>query len=375
MKANAFKQLIAGLFAHPAQSGIICRQQSWQNSVYELTTYSCAVSAKKHLCRSTYEETLMKKVFIDGQVGTTGLQIHQRLSARADIGLLQIADADRKNTEIKQQIIDSADVVILCLPDEAARQTVSMVNNPETRVLDASTAHRVADGWTYGLAELAPESRASISRAARVSNPGCWATGFILAVTPLIRSGLLRPDIPLLCHGVSGYTGGGKQMIEQYEARSASHPSDLWSSRPYALTLAHKHLAEMQHYSGLTMQPLFMPSVGHFAQGMLVNIPLPASWFTKTIDLSRVQTLLAEAYQDEPCVAVHAVNDAAALDEGFLEPQANNGSNRCDIFVFGNDQQILLTSRLDNLGKGAAGAAVQNLNLMLGMPELSGLDI
>jgi N-acetyl-gamma-glutamyl-phosphate reductase len=317
----------------------------------------------------------MKSVFIDGQVGTTGLQIHQRLSSRTDLELLQIAEIDRKNSAIKQQIINSADIVILCLPDDAARQTVSMVNNPETRVLDASTAHRVADGWTYGLAELAPESRAQISRAARVSNPGCWATGFTLAVRPLISSGLLRADIPLLCHGVSGYTGGGKQMIEQYQARSASHPNDLWSSRPYALTLAHKHLAEMQHYSGLAMQPFFMPSVGHFAQGMLVNIPLPASWFTKTVDLQRVQSLLTEAYQDEPCVAVHAVNDVAALEGGFLEPQANNGSNRCNIFIFGNDQQILLISRLDNLGKGAAGAAVQNLNLMLGMTELSGLDI
>jgi N-acetyl-gamma-glutamyl-phosphate reductase len=322
-----------------------------------------------------YGENVMKKVFIDGQVGTTGLQIHQRLSARAEIELLQIADADRKNPEIKQQIINSADVVILCLPDDAARQTVSMVNNPETRVLDASTAHRVADDWTYGLAELAPDSRAHISNAARVSNPGCWATGFTLAVAPLIRSGLLRADIPLLCHGVSGYTGGGRQMIEKYEARSASHPGDLWNSRPYALTLTHKHLAEMQHYSGSAISPFFMPSVGHFAQGMLVNIPLPINWFNKTVDLQRVQALLAETYQDEPCVAVHTVNDAAALDEGFLEPQANNGSNRCDIFVFGDDQQILLISRLDNLGKGAAGAAVQNLNLMLGMTELSGLNI
>jgi N-acetyl-gamma-glutamyl-phosphate reductase len=317
----------------------------------------------------------MKTVFIDGQVGTTGLQIHQRLNFRTDIELLKIADADRKNSTIKQQIIDSADVVILCLPDDAARQTVGMVNNPKTRVLDASTAHRIAGGWTYGLAELTAQSRTNISQATRVSNPGCWATGFILAVTPLIRCGLLRADIPLLSHGVSGYSGGGKHMIELYEARSASHPGDLWNSRPYALTLAHKHLAEMQHYAGLAMQPLFMPSVGHFKQGMLVNIPLPASWFNKTIDLARVQTLLAETYQDEPCVAVHGANDAAALDDGFLEPQANNGSNRCDIFVFGNDQQILLTSRLDNLGKGAAGAAVQNLNLMLGVPELSGLDI
>jgi N-acetyl-gamma-glutamyl-phosphate reductase len=317
----------------------------------------------------------MKKVFIDGQFGTTGLQIHQRLSARTDIELLQIATADRKNPAIKQQIINSADVVILCLPDDSARQTVAMVNNPDTRILDASTAHRVADGWTYGLPELTPESRAQISQAARVSNPGCWATGFTLAVAPLIRNGLLRADIPLLCHGVSGYTGGGRQMIEQYEARSASHPDNLWNSRPYALTLAHKHLAEMQHYSGLTMPPFFMPSVGHFAQGMLVNVPLPASWFTQTIDLPRVQSLLTDTYQNEPCVTVHAVNDAAALEEGFLEPQANNGSNRCDVFVFGNNQQILLTSRLDNLGKGAAGAAVQNLNLMLGMAELNGLDI
>ena len=317
----------------------------------------------------------MNTVFIDGQVGTTGLQIQDRLSQRADIELLQIAEEDRKNIQIKQRLINSADVVILCLPDDAARETVALVTNPKTRVLDASTAHRVAPGWVYGLAELAPQQRQQIAAAARVSNPGCWATGFLLAVTPLIRSGILRADIPLICHGISGYTGGGRTMIEKYAARSRQQPDNLWYARPYGLGLKHKHLGEMQHFAGLQLPPMFMPSVGHFAQGMLVNIPLPQAWFTQPVSLAAVHAVLAEAYADEPCVGLHPVNDDAALDEGFLDPQANNGTNRNDLFVFGNDQQILLTSCLDNLGKGAAGAAVQNLNLMLGKPELASLSV
>ena len=317
----------------------------------------------------------MNTVFIDGQVGTTGLQIHDRLSQRADIELIQIPEEDRKNIDIKQRLINSADVVILCLPDDAARETVRLVTNPNTRVLDASTAHRVAPDWTYGLAELAPQQRQKIAAAARVSNPGCWATGFLLAITPLIRSGILRADIPLICHGVSGYSGGGKNMIEKYVARAQQHPDDLWYARPYGLALKHKHLGEMQHFAGLQLPPLFMPSVGHFAQGMLVNIPLPHSWFTQPVGLDAVHAVLAQAYANEPCVQLHTVNDESTLDEGFLEPQANNGTNRNDLYVFGNDQQILLTSCLDNLGKGAAGAAVQNLNLMLGKSELAGLNV
>lgn len=317
----------------------------------------------------------MNTVFIDGQVGTTGLQIHERLSQRTDIELLQISAEDRKNPLIKQQLINSADVVILCLPDNAARETVALIENPNTRVLDASTAHRVAPDWTYGLAELAPQQREKIRQGHFISNPGCWATGFLLAVTPLIRSGLLRADIPLICHGVSGYSGGGRNMIEKYAERAQQQPEHLWYTRPYGLGLTHKHLNEMQHYAGLALQPMFMPSVAHFPQGMLVNVPLPKSWFTADVNLQAVHSLLAEAYAGEPCVRLHDINDNNALDDGFLEPQSNNGTNRNDLFVFGNDEQILLTSCLDNLGKGAAGAAVQNLNLMLGKHELTGLTV
>ncbi|HKI73301.1 MAG TPA: N-acetyl-gamma-glutamyl-phosphate reductase, partial [Pseudomonadales bacterium] len=204
---------------------------------------------------------------------------------------------------------------------------------------------------------------------------GCYPTGFLLAVTPLLSAGILPASAPVAISAISGYTGGGRKMVEEYEARSASHPDDLWYARPYALDLHHKHVPEMKHFAGLDAAPMFLPYVCHYPQGMLVSTPLQASWLTRERSLDGVYNHLVERYCDEPCVVVHTPNDNAELDQGKLDPQANNGTNRVDIFVFGNEEQILLVARLDNLGKGAAGAAVQNLNLMLGEDELHGLSV
>ncbi len=316
----------------------------------------------------------MHRIFIDGQSGTTGLQIHDRLRQRQDIGLLTIADEDRKNTDVKINFIERADVVILCLPDDAARETVELAKGTDTRFLDASTAHRVNPDWIYGLAELHDTSRRDIKAAKFVSNPGCYPTGFLLAIAPLTAGGLLRPETRLCVNAVSGYSGGGHKMIDRYETRKRECPDDLWSSRPYALKFGHKHIPEMQHYASLLNAPLFTPSVGHYQQGMLVSIPLASEYFNGQIGLNEIYACLDERYHNEPCVRIHEPN-TDALADGFLDPQTNNGTNRNDIFIFGSSDQFLLVSRLDNLGKGAAGAAVQNLNLMLGADELCGLEV
>ena len=316
----------------------------------------------------------MHKIFIDGQAGTTGLQIHQRLQHKADICLLNIADEDRKNRDVKRQIMEEADLVILCLPDEAAIDSVKLASSDKTRFIDASTAHRTNGAWVYGLPEMNGENRSRIESAQSVSNPGCYPTGFLLPLIPLIEQAWLKPSAQISCSAVSGYSGGGRKLIEGYEKQERDNPGDLWHSRPYSLRLSHKHLSEMQHYANLDSPPLFLPSVAHFAQGMLVSTGLFRESFNQAVDPGQVVELLMSTYRDEPCVNVYGPNDESQLQGGFLDPQANNGTNRLDIFVFGNEQQILLVSRLDNLGKGASGAAIQNLNLMLGRPELEGLS-
>lgn len=316
----------------------------------------------------------MHKVFIDGHNGTTGLKIHRRLQTRNDIELLDISDADRKVAEIKQEVIGNADLVILCLPDDAARQSVNFKSN-STRFIDASTAHRVDAKWTYGLPELNASQRDSISTSKYISNPGCWATGFLLPISPLIEAGLLPETSQLTANGVSGYSGGGRSMIEQYEKQTSEHQDDLWFTRPYALGLTHKHLPEMTKFAKLENEPLFQPSVGHYHQGMLVSIPVFTDQFESTVTINNIYDCLQERFSQEACVNIHKPNDQDALQDGFLDPQLNNHTNRLDIFVFGHERQILLISVLDNLGKGASGAAVQNLNLMLGMPEFTGLTI
>ena len=317
----------------------------------------------------------MTGVFIDGQAGTTGLQIRDRLDTREDVTLMEIPEESRKDPEVRRRYLNEADVVVLCLPDDAAREAIGLISSNHVRVLDASTAHRVADGWVYGLPEVEAAQRERIRGAARVSNPGCYPTGFVLLTRPLVDAGIVPGDARLSCHAVSGYSGGGRRLIECYEARSAERPDALWNVRPYGLDLDHKHLPEMARYSGIERAPVFSPMVGHFAQGMLTMVPLHTDTLGEGVGAETVHACLEARYRDEPCVEVLPLGDENALDAGFLDPLAANGTNRIDLLVYGNDDQILLVARLDNLGKGASGAAVQNLNIMTGAEELSGLAL
>ena len=317
----------------------------------------------------------MTNVFIDGQAGTTGLRIRERLASRGDVTVMEIPESSRKDPEVRRRYLNEADVVILCLPDDAAREALRLVSGNHVRVLDASTAHRVADGWVYGLPELDQHQRGKIREAARVSNPGCYPTGFVLLVRPLVDAGIVPRGAHLSCHAVSGYSGGGRRLIERYEARGAGRPGSFWPVRPYALGLDHKHLPEMSHYSGIDRAPVFSPMVGHFARGMLTMVPLHTDTLGEGATAETVHACLAARYRDEPCVEVFPPGDEDVLDAGFLDPLSANGTDRIDLFVYGDDARLLLLARLDNLGKGASGAAVQNLNVMIGADELAGLTL
>ncbi|MFA5630008.1 MAG: N-acetyl-gamma-glutamyl-phosphate reductase [Porticoccaceae bacterium] len=313
------------------------------------------------------------KVFIDGRHGTTGLKIDERLAARRDVEVLDIPDAERKDPAAKARYINNADIVFLCLPDAASRESVALLEpgNTRTRFLDASTAHRTHPAWAYGLPELSSTHRAAIHSAQRVAVPGCHASGFILLVQPLVAAGLVNADYPFSATSVTGYTGGGKEMIASYE-EPAQLPEAMKSPRLYAVGLAHKHLPEMQTVCGLSHSPLFTPIVGNFAQGMLVSVPLLPRLLPKTLAPADIQAFYQGHYADQPFVKVMPADDSA-LDNGFLPATACNDSNRAEIFVFGHQDQILLACRLDNLGKGASGAAVQCMNIMLDTDEATGL--
>jgi N-acetyl-gamma-glutamyl-phosphate reductase len=309
-------------------------------------------------------------VFVDGQEGTTGLRIHEYLTQREDIEVLRIAPERRKDSVERARLLNSAEVAFLCLPDAAAREAAALVSNPETCLIDASTAHRTAPGWVFGLPELAPGQRDKLRSGKRIANPGCHASAFILLLRPLVDAGLVPAALAVPATSITGYSGGGKKMIEQYEAGGDAR---LRAPRPYALTLAHKHLPEMALHTGLTTAPLFMPIVGNFYKGLTVSVHLHLSQLATGATGSVLQAAFEERYAGEPFVRVMPLSDPATLEEGFFDVQACNDSNRVDIFVFANDQQALLMARLDNLGKGASGAAVQSMNVHLGLDEKLGL--
>lgn len=312
-------------------------------------------------------------VFVDGQEGTTGLRIHEYLAQRPDIEVLRIEVDKRKDPAERARLLNAADVAFLCLPDAASREAAALVNNPRTCLIDASTAHRTAPGWVFGLPELSAGQREAIRGGKRIANPGCHATAFILLLRPLVDAGVVAPDAPITATSLTGYSGGGKKMIEQYEAAAAAGDLAVQAPRPYALGLAHKHLPEMRAHTGLAQPPVFMPIVSSFYKGLAVSVPLHLSQLKGGSTGATLQRVFEERYAGEAFVRVLPLSDPETLAQGHFDIQACNDTNRVDIAVFANEQQAVLIARLDNLGKGASGAAVQSMNLHLGLPEQQGL--
>lgn len=313
------------------------------------------------------------KIFIDGQHGTTGLQIHDRLKDRPDIELLELPMADRKDLAKRAEIARASDIAVLCLPDAAAKELVAALGNADTVVIDASTAHRVADGWTYGFPEMTKAHRQKLLDSRRISNPGCYPTGAIALMRPLIEAGILRADSTPAVFGVSGYTGGGKELIAVHE-----NTPDVEAFGLYGVELTHKHVPEMKKYSGLKHAPLFVPSVGHYAQGMLVMVPITRDIMARKANAADVQKTLADYYAGEQFVPVRPLADRKWLErDRFLRADRLIDTNSMELAVYGNDaeEQILAVASLDNLGKGASGAAVQVINLKTGVDEKTGLTV
>ena len=309
-------------------------------------------------------------VFIDGQEGTTGLRILERFANRTDIELMQIDPEKRKDPQERKKYINQSDITFLCLPDAAAREAVSLVENPDVKIIDASTAHRTNPDWAYGFPELSAAHREKIRTSKRVAVPGCYASGFASLVYPMVQSGLLPADYPVQCFAMSGYSGGGKKMIAEME--SPDRAPELFSPRFYGLANTHKHLPEMQKISGLTRKPMFTPIVDDFFNGMVVCVPIQAQIAGRSYTLEQVHAMFAQHYADAHFVSVQPLLEQSQMAAFKLSCNDLRDTNRMELF--GDDQQILLCSRLDNLGKGASGAAVQCMNLMLGLDEATGLE-
>ncbi len=301
----------------------------------------------------------MIKVFIDGGAGTTGLRIVERMQAREDVTLITLDEEHRKDPASRKEAIHAADAVFLCLPDDAAKEAAQLAEGAKAVVIDASTAHRTAEGWAYGFPELSAAHRAAIAASKRIANPGCYASGFVSLVYPLIAHGIAAKDYPFVCHAVSGYTGAGKKGIAEYEAEERDRALD--SPRLYALGLHHKHLPEMQKVCALSHPPVFTPYICDFPCGMTVHVPLYRSLLQKKLTVGEMEELFREHYAGCRFVKV------AKEESGFLAANTLEGTNLLQVFVNGNDEQLLLSARLDNLGKGASGAAVQNMNIALGL--------
>ena len=311
------------------------------------------------------------KVFIDGKEGTTGLKIFQRFENRTDLEILLISEEKRKDLSERAKLINSSDFTFLCLPDDAAKESVSLCTNPNVKIIDASTAHRTNSEWAYGFPELSGEFRNKIEHSSRVAVPGCYASGFASIVYPLIKNNIIAPDYPVVCHAVSGYSGAGKKAIAQYEA--AERNSSLDSPRLYALTQEHKHLPEMQKISGLSYKPIFNPYVCDYFQGMTVTIGFYTRLMQKKLTGQELTQIYQEHYNSSNFVKCADFLGDGILDEPFIPANTLAQTNNMQLFVYGNQERLIVTSRFDNLGKGASGAAVQCMNIMMGIDERTGL--
>jgi N-acetyl-gamma-glutamyl-phosphate reductase len=314
----------------------------------------------------------MYKVFIDGKEGTTGLKIFERFAGRNDIEIMQISEEKRKDKEERRKFINESDFTFLCLPDAAAIESAELCTNPNTRIIDASTAHRTNPLWTYGFPELDEKFRDALKTSKRVAVPGCYASGFASIVYPLTKNGILPTDYPVVCHAVSGYSGAGKKAIAQYEDKERN--SELNSPRLYALSQTHKHLPEMQKISGLDFPPAFDPYVCDYFQGMTVTIPFHTRLFNKKMSVEQIWQMFTKHYESSHFVQVMGLQGEGTLEAPFIAANTMAGTNYMRIFVCGNDERILITSQFDNLGKGASGAAVQCMNIMMGIDETTGLE-
>ncbi|UCH51446.1 MAG: N-acetyl-gamma-glutamyl-phosphate reductase [Chloroflexota bacterium] len=314
---------------------------------------------------------MKKTVFIDGQHGTVGLRIHKRLKDRTDIDLIEISVGKRKDPKTKQKLLNEVDIVFLCLPDNAARESVSLITNKSVCVIDGSTAHRITEGWIYGLPELREEQRTLIRNSKRIVVPGCHATGFISMLYPLVFKGVIAPDYPVTSYAVVGYSGGGKSMIVDYESEDASN--EIKNPRPYSLVADHKHIPEMTKIVGLVHPPSFTPTVVNIYNGEILFIPLIVRYLKKELSATDIRAVLFEYYAGERFIKVMPYPSDDYLHNGFMTFSDCNGTNNLEIFVFGGRDRILLSARFDNLGKGSSGTAVQNMNLVLGVNEATGL--